>query len=790
MRISKLCMVVAAFWSTGALACASAAASEPSPRIARESVSSVSYTTAKLNAEIAPRGLDTTYRFEYGLDSGYGTSEPVPDGTIASGWGETPAPVSVSLSGLRAGRQYHYRVVATSAGGTQYGADNVFTTYPYQQESGPESCPNAAYRVALSASLPDCRAYELVSPVDKNGGDVLSVDKRSFAASASGDRVEYVTRTPMGETTGSGAAGFSQYIASRTVGGWTSKGILPTPAFNSPLQFEGAQTEADVFSEELDRAVVRAYALPGVEGAIPKGENLYLEDTLDGGLSALTTPTIPGETFVNPLTESYESGISADLGVVVFESVLNLVPGAKGVTKKLYAMDKGKIELVGVLPDETIAPKDVVNPRYTPGSFPFYTSLPYDDTVSRDGARIYFLSPAPPAAQLYLRREGKTAWVSEPEIPGVKFQPHGVSFQGATPDGRKVVFTSEEPLLDADPGGGGVGLYMYTDSPEPQSEPNLSFIARVANSSAIVVGLSDDGTYVYYQSLGSYYLWNDGGVRLISSGDRGEEARVSKDGTTFAFMSPDPVTSREVRLASYLNKTEMYVYDASGGTLSCVSCPPSGATATVGIEPHPVYGTNPGFDVPGLRRFLSADGHYVFFDTPEALLPQDTNGVADAYEYDTYTNTLSLLSTGTGESESWFVEADPSGENVFITTKQRLTGWDEDTLNDLYDVRVDGGLPGPPPPPVPCEGDECQGVPAAVPSFTTASGFTGLGNQAPAPKSSSTRVKKLTRAQKLVRALAECRREPKRKRARCRVVAHKRFASQSTVKRTARRAGR
>jgi hypothetical protein len=119
-----------------------------------------------------------------------------------------------------------------------------------------------------------------------------------------------------------------------------------------------------------------------------------------------------------------------------------------------------------------------------------------------------------------------------------------------------------------------------------------------------------------------------------------------------------------------------------------------------------------------------------------------------------------------------------------------LTGWDEDKLIDLYDVRIGGGFAEPPLPPIPCEGDECQGVPAAVPSFTTASGFSGLGNQTFAPIAKSIEARRLTVAQRLGRALRACRRKPARERARCRMAARKRFAAKSKAKHASRRAGR
>jgi hypothetical protein len=134
---------------------------------------------------------------------------------------------------------------------------------------------------------------------------------------------------------------------------------------------------------------------------------------------------------------------------------------------------------------------------------------------------------------------------------------------------------------------------------------------------------------------------------------------------------------------------------------------------------------------PFFQRYMSSDGRYVFFTTSQSLLPQDTNGLPDVYEYDVDTGELKLISSGTGESGSWFEDASANGSDVFFLTAQKLTGWDTDTLTDLYDARIGGGYPEPPALPVPCDGDACQGIPSAVPSFNTASGFTGLGNARP-----------------------------------------------------------
>ena len=86
-------------------------------------------TKATLRTQITPHGRETTYRFEYGETTSYGTSIPVPPGAIGSG----QAPVSVppaELHGLKVGAAYHYRVVASNVFGTVDGVDQTFATLP------------------------------------------------------------------------------------------------------------------------------------------------------------------------------------------------------------------------------------------------------------------------------------------------------------------------------------------------------------------------------------------------------------------------------------------------------------------------------------------------------------------------------------------------------------------------------------------------------------------------------------------------------------------------------------
>ncbi|MGA2455653.1 MAG: IPT/TIG domain-containing protein [Solirubrobacteraceae bacterium] len=99
--------------------------SPPAPSVSTLEASGVSGTSATLNGRVDQQGAEVSYHFEYGTSISYGASVPVPDATLQAS--KTNNPVSQSVGGLTAGSTYHYRLVASDAAGTVYGADQAFT---------------------------------------------------------------------------------------------------------------------------------------------------------------------------------------------------------------------------------------------------------------------------------------------------------------------------------------------------------------------------------------------------------------------------------------------------------------------------------------------------------------------------------------------------------------------------------------------------------------------------------------------------------------------------------------
>jgi hypothetical protein len=146
-------------------------------------------------------------------------------------------------------------------------------------------------------------------------------------------------------------------------------------------------------------------------------------------------------------------------------------------------------------------------------------------------------------------------------------------------------------------------------------------------------------------------------------------------------------------------------------------------------------------------RELSSDGRRLFFESPNQLVARDTNGRTDVYQWqapgkgtctasspafsERNEGCVDLISSGQGARDVQFRDASPSGEDVFFATEASLLPQDYGLI-DIYDARVGGGLPVPPPPEPPCEGDACQD-PAAAPEFESpaSSAYRGPGNAGP-----------------------------------------------------------
>ncbi len=100
------------------------ATDQPGPSVATGSAGAITGYAASIAGTVNPNGLATTYRFEYGPTTAYGSVTATQ--SLAAGY-RTGA-VAAALAGLLPGRTYHYRVAATNASGTKYGDDATLAT--------------------------------------------------------------------------------------------------------------------------------------------------------------------------------------------------------------------------------------------------------------------------------------------------------------------------------------------------------------------------------------------------------------------------------------------------------------------------------------------------------------------------------------------------------------------------------------------------------------------------------------------------------------------------------------
>ncbi|MGE0068226.1 MAG: hypothetical protein AB7T48_12830, partial [Solirubrobacterales bacterium] len=231
-------------------------------------------------------------------------------------------------------------------------------------------------------------------------------------------------------------------------------------------------------------------------------------------------------------------------------------------------------------------------------------------------------------------------------------------------------------------------------------------------------------------------------------------SRVAPDGLHAAFMSVGSPTGYDNADAqSGAADAEVYLYDAAAssgaGKLACVSCNPTGSRpAGRQLRNGSNYWAAAQLPIWATELFaskvLAADGSRVFFESTDVLSPRDTNGVQDVYQWEAVgagscdltdlayfprnEGCINLISSGQDAKASEFVDASPSGDDVFFATLSSLVSQDYG-LVDIYDARVGGGLPSPPPLPAHCEGEACQS-PAPAPQAPTPSSsvFQGPGN--------------------------------------------------------------
>jgi hypothetical protein len=744
------------------------------PVVSSELVAEVGTSEAKLGALVNPGGIGTKYRFEYGRTAEYGQSVPFPEGSV--GEELVSRTVWAAAKGLAPGTTYHYRVVASNALGTDYGRDQTWTT----ETAAESSCPNEPVRGGFSASLPDCRAYELVTPSNDAsaqpdpehppigkypaGGGLIANQ-----AARDGDRMAFASS----EVLPGSPSGGVQYVATRGANGWSTEDVVPLESYTAD-RCTAYERPVVAYSADLSKTLLLhsfgggGAVVDGGEHAcdvepveVVKGEplglaNLLLRDNTTGSYQLVDVTPVG----IKPVSLTFLAA-SADLEHVVFSENAQLTPTAPAGAEDVYEWSGGGVRLVTVLPDGSSVVGKLVG-------------------MSADGSDVLFTANG----ALYARLHGeRTVQLDAAQGgPGVS---GGGSVQYVSEDGAQVFFSDASRLT--------------SDSTASLSEPDLyeCEIVEVAEGprcdlsdftvATKVPGgtFSEDGSHVYFTSnavLASntrQYTTTEGKT-VVEQAQTGEEnvyvysagtisfiarnvnvSQVSPNGEFAAIQSNDSLTGYdntetvlEKETLSETARPEIFLYSAAAGSLVCVSCKPSGEPPTAG-------GTDVAQGAPaatqGAIHYLSDNGR-LFFETNEALLPADTNGKQDVYEYED--GQLHLISGGTAAGNSILLETSEDGRDVFFLTRQRLLAQDtnEEALA-IYDARVNGGFTELVSPPACTTPEGCRAAPAPQPTTFGAPAsqtFSGAGNLAPPPPTVKTAVKPEKCKKGFVKKKAKC----------------------------------
>jgi len=718
------------------------------PTITSFTASHLTASSADIEANINPNGFETEYEVEYGTTTDYGESAPASPGLLEAGG--APEPVTIPLSGLEP-TVYHFRVVARNVWGTTVTSDRTFTFFP-------PSCPNSQLRQLTGASyLPDCRAYEIVSP--ELAGNILlrAISQPTLYPEHPSRFLFYGLAGVLSGTGGTNAYQADTYVSTRTNDGWVSK-------------YTGIHSDTGVFNffamgnRSLDRFLNTTNSCCGE--LLPR-----LFDTNEDFLGRwpLNYSSVPGaEQAVGAFQPS------PDFDHMAFSSQTDFDPEGNGVTSAPgsaydYDVAANATELISKTASGDDITQDPANPDAAeviefPGrseNGPRTPKAMYP-SVSIDGSHILMSTKGCASCtleHLYMRVGGGSGFTWD-IAPGT-----AVDYYGMTADGLKVFFTTNQKLTldDTDTS---VDLYEWSEEGALAAEP----LTRISAASSGEKGDTDDcssewaskcdvvqvegqnvtdnpistesgDVYFYSPELLddgengaegglNLYAYRGGAIRLVTTLSANGTKKVSRlqvspDGAHAAFM-----TTAKLTAYNNVGLKEMYSFDPATEAVDCVSCIPSGVPPTVAVE-----GSVSG-------PFMSDDGR-TFFGTTDTLVDQDTNEGSDVYEY--VDGRPQLISTGRGQVfrrpngrpvPISLMGVSPSGLDVYFATYDTLVPQDRNgAFLKFYDARVGGGFAFERQAP-PCEAaDECheEGSALPAPAVITSDGSLGAGDNARKP---------------------------------------------------------
>jgi hypothetical protein len=654
------------------------------------------------------------------------------------------------------------------------------------------------YEMVTPAESKNIEVYVPLGLPPATVGNAGEVDtKLPFQVAANGEAVAYAGAPTVGGTGSTGYGGGNEYLTRRLPGGgWNPPdNVQPVgvasatyQAFSPDLIFGILQTGSE---DEVERSQLSPLAPSGDYQVLytrsMSDENyqpFFSVTPPNRGPSEFKAYSVPNGAFSNGLAYA---GASASFRQLLFEAndalTTNAVDGG-AQENNLYESIDGRVSLVNILPDgsteadATFGAMPLNRPAENPPDF--------SNVISTDGSRVIWKDLNPGKENLYVSEDvgstdEHTVQVDASQVPGGSGG--GGRFWTASKDGSKVFFTdSDVARLTSDTqSGSGGNLYMY-EVPTGKLL-DLSVAADAEVQGVVGEGESEAGEYTVYfiaegvlsenqndegakAELGAdnLYVLREGGqpifvtvlshedgsrsIRPLSPGGSEEfgdwqpslgrrTAEVTPNGQSLVFMSNDQRGPGNFVEVGGSDLEEVYVYEAETGSLFCASCSRDGVEPQLNLESEWDLGAYLpiSWSDTYLPQWISDDGSRVFFDSDQPLVPSDTNGEQDVYEWERdgtgecteSTGCVYLLSGGTGATSSWLIGAGESGKDVLMISRTNLAPGVSDEAYSIYDARIGGAQPILSPT---CTETGCQGLPSTPPTFATPASvtFDGVGD--------------------------------------------------------------
>jgi hypothetical protein len=605
-------------------------------QVGEVSATEVTGSSALLSAHVDPGSTEGAhYHFEYGPCTAAGecpmspyiTNVPVPDGTIAAGAGDVV--LSQRIAGLTAGTTYHFRIAVEDADGLATPQrEGTFVFEPSLPACGTS-------RPALDDALADCRAYELVTPPDKNGG---LIDNFAFglppAIARDGSRVLsksiqcfHAPSSCVGIRSTEGAT----FSFQRTATGWATEPLTAPADRGSTMLTYNADTGSVLYALGGTPTAPEEFYAREPNGAMtsigPLSELSTSEILNVASATLVTTSELSRVVFQGPgLWPSLEGGAHGE-GVYEYSGAGNSAPVLVGVSGG--AGSTALVSACGTTIGKGSKPDSFYNSLAADGRTVWFTAAacPGGGTGANAGVKV-------PANEVFERVEQAhgmgtvlaSGSAPEPECDAAcQAQPPGdASYQGAASDGTRVYFTDTRQL---------------TDSASEDRHAGDSATSGCDTTASTSTGCN------LYEFVCPNHCENTSEKRLVdvSAGDSsGLGPRVQgvlaipPDGSDVYFIARGVLTmgANKAGQEPVPGGNNLYVYRE--GHLSFI--------ATLVASDHELWQDDEGIGVAN----VTSDGRFLVFTSHRGLTPDATSGEgpAQVYRYDAGTEQLSRISVG------------------------------------------------------------------------------------------------------------------------------------------------